>query len=493
MDAEVLKADPKARGTRSIIREFSVNTSTHGIPGIARSRSIQNRIFWCIATLIFTGVMIFFITQSIRAYFEYPSQTSVSIAVEWPQAFPAVTICNYSLLRYDRFIGSFLNYTNTLNLTNTTDTTNFTFAQSLYINDFLVYKLNQGESLNDLFFPLESMMMDCVYNKISCYATNFTSFISSAYGLCYTFNAKLKDSFNTRVRNSSENGGTGVLQTHFYVHQHQYVPYLSYATEMVALVHDNVQFPYIEMAGMYLAPGRHHKFSYSKKMNIFLPAPCTTCNDKPNMGMQIMFDQYKGADYAYTQFQCYTVCLQAYIYQKCGCGHPFRWAIRSVVLPGTDKAINISFCDIKNPCYIEAAAELMNTRSIWTTYCPDCTEECSTSDFLIKSSSLLAPPQFLMNDIKRFVESSKIPLPANWSTSWVSEIQSNYVSLEVVYETSRTEIYTEEATLSPVDVLSNVGGQTGLWIGISFLSLIEIAEVIYRLIRHQCYKLRKTL
>ncbi|CAF1523016.1 unnamed protein product [Rotaria sordida] len=385
MDAEVLKADPKARGTRSIIREFSLNTSTHGIPGIARSRSIQNRIFWCISTLIFTGVMIFFITQSIRAYFEYPSQTSVSIAVEWPQAFPAVTICNYSPLRYDRFIGSFLNYTNTLNLTNTTDTTNFTFAQSLYINDFLVYKLNQGESLNDLFFPLESMMMDCVYNKISCYATNFTSFISSAYGLCYTFNAKLRDSFNTRVRNSSENGGTGVLQTHFYVHQHQYVPYLSYA-------------------------------------------PYTTCNDKPNLGMQIMFDQYQGADYAYTQFQCYTVCLQAYIYQKCGCGHPFRWAIRSVVLPGTDKAINISFCDIKNPCYIEAAAELMNTRSIWTTYCPDCTEECSTSDFLIKSSSLLAPPQFLMNDIKRFVESSKIPLPANWSTSWAFEIQSNYVS-----------------------------------------------------------------
>ncbi|CAF1331132.1 unnamed protein product [Rotaria sordida] len=408
MDAEVLKADPKARGTRSIIREFSLNTSTHGIPGIARSRSIQNRIFWCISTLIFTGVMIFFITQSIRAYFEYPSQTSVSIAVEWPQAFPAVTICNYSPLRYDRFIGSFLNYTNTLNLTNTTDTTNFTFAQSLYINDFLIYKLNQ-------------------------------------------------------------------------------------ATGMVALVHDNVQFPYIEMAGMYLAPGRHHKFSYSKKMNIFLPAPYTTCNDKPNLGMQIMFDQYQGADYAYTQFQCYTVCLQAYIYQKCGCGHPFRWTIRSVVLPGTDKAINISFCDIKNPCYIEAAAELMNTRSIWTTYCPDCTEECSTSDFLIKSSSLLAPPQFLMNDIKRFVESSKIPLPANWSTSWVSEIQSNYVSLEVVYETSRTEIYTEEATLSPVDVLSNVGGQTGLWIGISFLSLIEIAEVIYRLIRHQCHKLRKTL
>ncbi|CAF4410788.1 unnamed protein product, partial [Adineta steineri] len=36
---------------------------------------------------------------------------------------------------------------------------------------------------------------------------------------------------------------------------------------------------------------------------------------------------------------------------------------------------------------------------------------------------------------------------------------------------------------------SNVGGQTGLWIGISFLSLMELAEMIYRLIRSQCHRL----
>ncbi|CAF3982895.1 unnamed protein product, partial [Adineta steineri] len=86
---------------------------------------------------------------------------------------------------------------------------------------------------------------------------------------------------------------------------------------------------------------------------------------------------------------------------------------------------HIQLCDFKNPCYVEAATEIMNTKSIWTTYCPDCTQECIFSDFIIKSTSLLASPEFLMNDI-----------------------QSSFISLEVAYETTRTEIYSQQATIT---------------------------------------------
>ncbi|CAF5142835.1 unnamed protein product, partial [Rotaria sp. Silwood1] len=54
VDAEALKPDLKLHRRRSIIRDFSLNTSTHGIPGIARSQSIHNRIFWIVSTLVFT-------------------------------------------------------------------------------------------------------------------------------------------------------------------------------------------------------------------------------------------------------------------------------------------------------------------------------------------------------------------------------------------------------------------------------------------------------
>lgn len=96
-----------------------------------------------------------------------------------------------------------------------------------------------------------------------------------------------------------------------------------------------------------------------------------------------------------------------------------------------------------------------------------------------------------MDDIKKFVENSQIPLPIDWLQNWRSHIDSSYLSVELVHESTVVENYTQTATMTAVDVLSNVGGQTGLWIGVSFLSIMELAEMFYRLIRYQYYGIRK--
>jgi hypothetical protein len=221
---EPIKIRGKPRRRRSIIQEFGLTTSAHGIPGIARSRSIHNRIFWSVCFTAFIAVALYFIIQEIRSYFEYSTQTSVNIVSEWPQYFPAFTICNLAPVRYDRFIEPFLNYTASLNITDTNDTTSISLQQAKYIGDFFQMKLNQNESLNEFFFPLSAMLMKCVFNGRSFSAVNFTSFTSSSYGLCYTFNAKLKNLKN--VHYSDEYGGSGNLNLRFYVHSHQYVPYV---------------------------------------------------------------------------------------------------------------------------------------------------------------------------------------------------------------------------------------------------------------------------
>jgi hypothetical protein len=221
---EAIRERRRPHRRRSIIREFSLNTSAHGIPGIARSQSIPNTIFWSICFTVFTAVALYFIIQEIRSYFDYTTQTSVNMINEWPQYFPAFTICNLAPVRYDRFIGPFLNYTATLNITDTNDTTTISLQQAKYMGDFFQMRINRNESINEFFFPLSAMLIKCVFNGRSCSAVNFTSFSSSSYGLCYTFNAKLKNVKN--VRYSDEYGGPGNLYLRFYVHSHQYVPYI---------------------------------------------------------------------------------------------------------------------------------------------------------------------------------------------------------------------------------------------------------------------------
>jgi hypothetical protein len=229
VNAEALKPESRFHRRRSIVREFAINTSTNGIPGIAKSESIHNRIFWTLSFLVFTGIMMYFLVENIIAYFGYPTQTSVSFVVARSQPFPAVSICNYSPLRYDVFIEPFLNYTNSLNLTNTNDTSTITQIQANYINGFVQLILNTNTPATELFFPLESMLLYCSYNGATCEATDFISFYSSIYGLCYTFNAQLKSN-QSNLRQTTDNGGSGTLQLRLYAQSQDYVPYVADGT-----------------------------------------------------------------------------------------------------------------------------------------------------------------------------------------------------------------------------------------------------------------------
>ena len=227
VDADAWKSHTKLHRRRSIIREFSLNTSTHGIPGIARSESVPNRIFWIVSLLCFGGIMVFFVTQSIRAYFEYPTQTVYAFDSEWPQTFPAVTICNYSPIRYDLFIESFLNFTKSKNLPDINDKSQFKQVHANYVREFTQFVLNNNQSIEKYFFSLESMLIECEYNGLNCSVDDFTPFVSSFFGNCYTFNAN-----NNKIRNgtlflNTDNGRMGTLNLQLYIHSHQYVPYFS--------------------------------------------------------------------------------------------------------------------------------------------------------------------------------------------------------------------------------------------------------------------------
>ena len=209
---------------RSIVREFAVTTSAHGIPGIARSRSRYNRLFWIVSFVTFVSITLIFVGREIRNYFEHPTQTSVEMNNERPQYFPAFTICNLAPVRYDRFIRPFINYTNSLNLSQITGPDSFSSDTIRHLLDFFQMKLNRNESLDQFFFPLSSMLIRCVYNGKICSAKDFTSFSLPTFGFCYTFNAKIKGI--DHVRYTNENGRAGSLYLRFYVHHHQYVPFI---------------------------------------------------------------------------------------------------------------------------------------------------------------------------------------------------------------------------------------------------------------------------
>jgi hypothetical protein len=226
-DSTVTKDESNKSSSCSIIIDYCFNASTHGLFGIARSESLRNRAFWSISFLGFTALMTYFVVTAIVNYFAYPTNIDISVVNEWPQYFPAFSLCNASPLRMDQFIEAFLNYTNALNLTDSNDTTTFSAVQSEYIWDFLVERTNENHTIGQFFFSLPSMLYACYFNSVPCSAADFIPFTSSKYGMCYTFNPKLKNSSSSSVRYGNQYGGNGELDLSLYVHSDQYVPYVS--------------------------------------------------------------------------------------------------------------------------------------------------------------------------------------------------------------------------------------------------------------------------
>ncbi|CAF1125475.1 unnamed protein product [Rotaria sordida] len=473
----------KLHRRRSIIHEFATNTTIHGLPNIINSENVHSRIFWAISFVAFSSLMLYFIVKAILEYLQYQTQTDMSVNVEWPQYFPAFSICNAASFRYDQFIEPFLNYTNTLNLTNENS---MNALSPLRIRNFIQYKVNRNESIAQYSFSLYSMLYQCLYDSMPCSSADFIPFVSSTYGLCFTFNAKMKNT-SVGVRYGNQYSGTGRLNLAFYVHSQQYVPYVVDSIGMVGLVHDNAQVPLIDANGIGLAPGRKYKLSFTKKTNFFLSSPYTSCTDNIPLSMKVMFNDYNGADYSYSQLSCYELCMQAYTYEQCGCINPYLWNVRYIVLPDTKNVILAPLCNYTDSCYRRATDTFTASSSFIERYCPDCTLQCSLIDFPLKISSFITPSEWQLNGIKAFVENSSVPLPLDWSTAWRTHIQNNYVAVSVVREAAFVDIQIQQAKITLGDVISKVGGLTGLWLGLSCLSIMEFIHMLYRLIHYQCY------
>ena len=169
--------------------------------------------------------MIYFVTTALITYFNYPTQIDFDVIREWPQYFPAVSICNAVAFRLDPFIGPFFNYTRSLNITTPSNSSTIPAYLSPSMGLFIIDTMNKNESLNRFLFPLSSMLYKCTFNNLPCSEADFIPFTSATYGLCYTFNAKMKNSSARKVRYGNEYGGDGVLDLELYAQSHQYVPY----------------------------------------------------------------------------------------------------------------------------------------------------------------------------------------------------------------------------------------------------------------------------
>ena len=75
------------------IKQSAENSSSHGIPNIARSQSYWLKLMWIICILGSAGGCAFLIYKSLIGYLDFEVVTKITKISETPSPFPVISIC----------------------------------------------------------------------------------------------------------------------------------------------------------------------------------------------------------------------------------------------------------------------------------------------------------------------------------------------------------------------------------------------------------------
>lgn len=187
----------------------------------------------------------------------------------------------------------------------------------------------------------------------------------------------------------------------------------------------------------------------------------------------IYVDAILATGYAYSQTICFSLCYQDALVAKCGCYDQsiIYWSKNT-----THACLN--FTQINCDTYL--FGNFTSTQDILSLCGPSCPLECDSINYRLTTSFSNYPS---MAYGKLLVENSQLRSKFSTDASLLTPdyLKKTILALRVYYNELSYEHVIEMEKISMVDLVSNIGGTLGLFLGLSFLSLVEIFDVLLQL------------
>ncbi|XP_033639902.1 uncharacterized protein LOC117300278 [Asterias rubens] len=330
-----------------------------------------------------------------------------------------------------------------------------------------VLKLSKPE-IAEFGHQLEDFILECSFNGINCLGKNdtFEQIQDDKYGNCYTFNKAVE---GTTARHSSQTGEQSGLSLTLYVEQDEYISLYGQDIGVRVAVTNNEITPALADQGINISPGTDT--SIGLKLNVISrkPLPYGECQ-VPNATVSEIVDGkiVKIETTSYNRQRCLQVCYLQKVKEICNCAASMELDGDRCKLLDTEQDL------CKQMIYFLHVHYLLNCSC--ETQCEDRLFEYSVSQSAWPSEAFR--PHLLRN-IHFINERTKKIRSA-------SDISRNLVRLKVFYEELNYQETREIEAYSGTSLFGDVGGTIGLYIGFSFLTILEVFELIIYLIRTKC-------
>ncbi|XP_053708439.1 acid-sensing ion channel 2 isoform X1 [Synchiropus splendidus] len=443
-------------------------TRLHGLRHVCLpGGSLGRRAFWLLALCTSLGLLLSWSSNRLLHWLSFPTYTRVH--TEWAKelAFPVVTVCNnnpirlYKLTKSDLyFAGHWLG----LLLANRTvrplvldllqEDRRAWFRKLSDFKLFLPPRNFEGtnlEFMDRLSHQLDDMLLSCKYRGEPCGTHNFTS-VFTRYGKCYTFNAA-EDGKSLRT---TMKGGTGNgLEIMLDIQQDEYLPVwgdtedTAFEAGVRVQIHSQAEPPFVHELGFGVAPGFQTFVATQEQRLTYLPPPWGECESK---ALESGFFQ------VYSVTACRIDCETRYIVENCNC--------RMVHMPG-----DASYCTPEQ--YKDCAEPALAKLSALESNGCMCRTPCNMTRYNKELSMVKIPSKTSARYLqKKFNKSEKY-------------ISDNILVLDVFFEALNYETIEQKKAYEVAGLLGDIGGQMGLFIGASILTILELFDYAYEVVKER--------
>ncbi|XP_055990787.1 acid-sensing ion channel 3 [Sorex fumeus] len=449
------------RRRASDIRVFASSCTLHGLahvfgPGSATPR----RALWAGAVLLALGAFLFQVVGRVRYYGEFHHKTALDERESHRLTFPAVTLCNVNALRRSRLTPNDLHWAGPA-LLGLHAAHHAAFLRALgrppAPPGFMPSPtFDVGRLYARAGHALEDMLLDCRFRGRPCGPENFTA-IFTRMGQCYTFNSGTN---GAELLTTPQSGAGNGLEVMLDVQQDEYLPVWKDTEEtpfevgIRVQIHSQEEPPVIDQLGFGAAPGYQTFVSCQQQQLNFLPPPWGDCSSAP-LNPDLEQDPpdapspSPGPSPPYSLTGCRLACEARYVARKCGC--------RMMHMPGSAPVCSPQqYKDCANP-----ALDAMLRKDACA-----CPNPCAVTRYAKELSMVRIPSRAAARYLAR---------KFNRSEAYIAE---NVLVLDIFFEALNYETVEQMKAYEVSELLGDIGGQMGLFIGASLLTILEILDYL---------------
>ena len=400
-------------------KEYIENTTTHGVARIFRGRSCIRRLVWLLVVISVLSGLLFFIVERGRRLEAAGKSTSVDIIQARYLSFPAVTICSINAIK-DSF------------LTRRNLTRYFSCLERLVSGENVSCESSippdmRSVSITDLFVEggqsVQEFISFCTFNGIDCTLLSLT-FVPRVihFHLCYTTN----DDGSLLAMNTRQ-----AMHVRLNLNSSAYTDITEYGASVI--IHPPGQFPSSESA-FYIPAGFEGYLGLKFTNRSLLEPRYGSCS------RSVSLKYYP----TYSAAACRNELSIDQILNVCGCVPP--GAPPSAITNFPVCTVNSTLCAV---FFSDISDRDLNSL---------CPPECVAGEYTAQLSYTLSPT-FRAPSVGQNVTTGSF---------------SDTVAVTIHFSSFSVTQVSESIAYGPGDFVSDIGGQMGLFIGASIVSVCEL-------------------